>query len=305
MPTPSGTISLSDVNDELGNPSTAQISMNDTDVRLLADIKAGPISMDDLRDKSDALPWTLKLTHHSSIWPHVDWEKSPGFWVYNITTENGTVIVNNGAGFNLVQNGSALSHVGFILGFGTGDTTFYYGGTNSIQEPATGQFQYYADEFEYTIDDGSEYVNITLRANTWLYFFENVQQIDAWDGYDNSTSTTAETYSRDYMKFGYKTIYESVSTVVGPLDSFGVDFTYTAPTLTNCTQSNVVHTGAPTYNETTNNWGDVIDFRITRNNETTTSCEVAIPMYDTTVTEGYEIEWVGPPDGSFFVDYYG
>jgi len=291
MPTPSGTISLSDVNDELGNNSTAQISMNDTDVRLLAEINAGPISMDDLRDKSAALPWTLKLTHHSSIWPHVNWEKSPGFWVYNITTENGTVIVNNGAGFNLVQNGSALSHAGFILDFGTGNTTFYYGGTNSIQEPGTGQFEYYADEFEYTIDDGSEYVDITLRANTWLYF--SIMTSDAWDGYDNSTSTVAESYGRDYMKFGYKTITDLISTVAGHIGS-SATFTYTAPTLTNCTQSNVVHTGAPTVTETTNNWGDVIDFRITRNNETITSCEVAIPMYDTTVTEGYLVEYIGP-----------
>lgn len=296
MPTPSGTISLSDVNDELGNNSTAQISMNDSDVRDLAE-RTGTvsISMDDLRDKSDALPWTLKLTHHSSIWPHTFEESGPGFWVYNITTENGTVIVNNGAGFNLVQNAggttSALTLVGYILGFGTGTSKFYYGGTNYIQEPATGPFQYYADEFEYTIDDGSEYVNITLRANTWRYFYES--HGDAWDGYDNSTSTLAESHSRDYMKFGYKTLVDVVSAVIEEVVGNYAEFTYTAPTLTNCTQSNVVHTGAPTYNETTNNWGDVIDFRITRNNETTTSCEVAIPMYDTTVTEGYEVEYVG------------
>lgn len=52
MPTPSGTISLSDVNIELRRTSTASINMNEADVRSLARIPSGTISMSDLRSKS-------------------------------------------------------------------------------------------------------------------------------------------------------------------------------------------------------------------------------------------------------------
>lgn len=52
MATPTGTISLSDVNTELGKSSTATISLNDSDVRDLAGVASGAISMDDLRGKS-------------------------------------------------------------------------------------------------------------------------------------------------------------------------------------------------------------------------------------------------------------
>lgn len=54
MPTPTGQISLSDVNTELSKPATALITLNDTDVRTLAQ-KPGSgtiISMNDLRGKS-------------------------------------------------------------------------------------------------------------------------------------------------------------------------------------------------------------------------------------------------------------
>ena len=55
MPTPTGTISLSDVNVELGYSSTATISLNDAAVRALAGVGgAGTlISMDNLRGKSN------------------------------------------------------------------------------------------------------------------------------------------------------------------------------------------------------------------------------------------------------------
>jgi alpha-tubulin suppressor-like RCC1 family protein len=52
MTTPTGTISLSDVNIELGRSATAQINMNDADVRTLAGVPSGAISMNDLRGKS-------------------------------------------------------------------------------------------------------------------------------------------------------------------------------------------------------------------------------------------------------------
>jgi len=48
LPT-SGPISLGDVNEELGKSSTATISLNDSDVRGLAEIPSGEISLGDLR----------------------------------------------------------------------------------------------------------------------------------------------------------------------------------------------------------------------------------------------------------------
>lgn len=56
MTTPSGTISLDDVNVELEKASGSTISMNDSLVRLLADKSSGAISMDDLRGKSYITP---------------------------------------------------------------------------------------------------------------------------------------------------------------------------------------------------------------------------------------------------------
>lgn len=52
MTLPTGTITMNQVNVELGNPGTSQISLNDTAVRNLASIPSGTISMDDLRGKS-------------------------------------------------------------------------------------------------------------------------------------------------------------------------------------------------------------------------------------------------------------
>ena len=53
MPTPTGTISMSQVNTELGRSSTANISLNETAVRTLAGVASGTISMDNLRGKSN------------------------------------------------------------------------------------------------------------------------------------------------------------------------------------------------------------------------------------------------------------
>ena len=52
MTTPAGTIGMSDVNIELSKTSTALVTLNDGDVRTLAAVPSGIISMDDLRNKS-------------------------------------------------------------------------------------------------------------------------------------------------------------------------------------------------------------------------------------------------------------
>lgn len=52
MTLPTGTISMSQVNTELGLTSTTLISLNQTNVRTLAGVPSGAISMNDLRGKS-------------------------------------------------------------------------------------------------------------------------------------------------------------------------------------------------------------------------------------------------------------
>lgn len=52
MALPTGTISMSQVNTELGRSSTATISLGESAVRTLAGVPSGAISMDNLRGKS-------------------------------------------------------------------------------------------------------------------------------------------------------------------------------------------------------------------------------------------------------------
>lgn len=56
MALPTGTISLSQVNSELGRSPTQSINLNDTAVRSLAGKASGAISMNDLRGKSAVQP---------------------------------------------------------------------------------------------------------------------------------------------------------------------------------------------------------------------------------------------------------
>lgn len=64
MPTPTGTIALSDVNVELGRSSTASINMNESAVRTLAGVGGSGtvISMNDLRGKS-----SLSVSYPSNV----------------------------------------------------------------------------------------------------------------------------------------------------------------------------------------------------------------------------------------------
>ncbi len=52
MTLPTGTISMSQVNTELGRSATATISLGESAVRTLAGVPSGAISMDNLRGKS-------------------------------------------------------------------------------------------------------------------------------------------------------------------------------------------------------------------------------------------------------------
>jgi hypothetical protein len=73
MPTPTGTISLSNVNTELGRSATANINMNDSAVRALAGVGGSGtiITMDNLRGKS-SLAATLPDYGVTSGWIEMD-----------------------------------------------------------------------------------------------------------------------------------------------------------------------------------------------------------------------------------------
>jgi hypothetical protein len=63
MPLPTGTISMSEVNTELGRASNTNISLNEGVVRTLAGVASGAISMDNLRGKSNRAPYSDVSTY--------------------------------------------------------------------------------------------------------------------------------------------------------------------------------------------------------------------------------------------------
>lgn len=58
MTLPTGTISLAQVNVELGRAANVEINMNEGPVRTLAGVPSGAISMDNLRGKTGGAVWT-------------------------------------------------------------------------------------------------------------------------------------------------------------------------------------------------------------------------------------------------------
>lgn len=63
MTTPTGTISATSINEELGQSSTTQLSLNASNVRALAGILSGQISYDDLRGRSAVELTLLESTY--------------------------------------------------------------------------------------------------------------------------------------------------------------------------------------------------------------------------------------------------
>jgi hypothetical protein len=102
MTTPSGTITMANVNTELGRSTTASVNMNETAVRALARVASGAISMDNLRNKKfiDFAGFTLVSTGAPFFGETADatlWIDSNGDW-YGID--------NAGFGGSTVYSGS-------------------------------------------------------------------------------------------------------------------------------------------------------------------------------------------------------
>ena len=144
MTLPTGQISMSQVNVELGLSSTAQISLNDSAVRSLAGVASGQISMDNLRGKSAGGTFTpnggtssgspLYIANNSAtsaVTATITCSAS-ATWTYVRTTAIGAGSVN-------VANGASATSITFTVGFGStarqsiwsltavsGSTTRYY-----------------------------------------------------------------------------------------------------------------------------------------------------------------------------------
>jgi hypothetical protein len=102
MPTPTGTISLSDVNIELGLSSTATISMNDAAVRTLAGVGGSGtiITMDNLRGKS-SLTFSPDGSTNSG--------NPTGIYNYGSSNTSATITASSAVTWNWTRNGSAGS----------------------------------------------------------------------------------------------------------------------------------------------------------------------------------------------------
>lgn len=103
MTTPTGTISMSDVNAELSKVSTALITLNDTDVRNLAGVFSGTISMDDLRGKS--------AVNYGTLTPNYTVRAEGQSFTFTLS---GGTAVPNGTYYWRVEYGSNLSVSDFV-----------------------------------------------------------------------------------------------------------------------------------------------------------------------------------------------
>lgn len=93
MTLPTGTISMSQVNTELGLAATTNISLNQANVRALAGVPSGAISMNDLRGKSAV---TLVFNNAQTFDVYTDFYGSGGFAAYITINTNGSITLGGG-----------------------------------------------------------------------------------------------------------------------------------------------------------------------------------------------------------------
>lgn len=134
MTTPSGTISLSDVNIELGLAATTIISMNQSNVRSLAGVPSGQISMSNLQNKSNTLVGGIRVETGKTGWQ-----------AYS------------------TANGSSLNTLGAVLGTSI-PTSAASDGTNIIVN-----YQRTRNEIAYSTNSGVSWTASTLptSSSTW------------------------------------------------------------------------------------------------------------------------------------------
>lgn len=125
MTLPTGTISMSQVNTELGYASTATISLNDAAVRSLAGVPSGAISMSNLQGKSNTFLFTISTNQTNAnlrtLAVNAGWNQSSKVIA---TISSGVNISSNNTGIPAMTvngsfpNGVELANNGFIVGMG-------------------------------------------------------------------------------------------------------------------------------------------------------------------------------------------
>lgn len=118
MTTPSGQIGLSDVNVELGFPSTTSINMNQSDVRTLAGVGGSGtvISMNNLRGKSNRVAVGITLSSNTTnynIYNNRGGTYSAGKTDVTVTINSGVVVYSTSTGTYAMDTGT---------GWASGDT---------------------------------------------------------------------------------------------------------------------------------------------------------------------------------------
>ena len=131
MPTPTGTISLANVNVELGYASTAYITMNDANVRTLAGVGGSGtiISMDNLRGKT----WVTLSAALPQYSPGSGYDINLTEYVYRLEpayTECYVDIILRNDGTGAYRKGSSFQATNDFTSFtwktGTGSVGDYY-----------------------------------------------------------------------------------------------------------------------------------------------------------------------------------
>lgn len=126
MPTPSGQISLGDINVELGLTATAQISMNDTVVRTLAGVVSGEISLQNLQNKSNTFSFNLTSGSNLNLRTQAVLAGWTGTSLVIATIPAGNTISSTSTGASALTvdgsfpNGVQLVNNGTIVGAGGG-----------------------------------------------------------------------------------------------------------------------------------------------------------------------------------------
>ena len=162
MPTPTGTISLSDVNVELGRSSTANISMNEAAVRTLAGVGGSGtiITMDNLRGKSNA---SVAISDQSALDYSYSGSGGQGFARYQLNA--------NGVAYRTNFNGTLIAIGGEWLTSGSaGLFDAYATWTGSAGNPGgvTGAWQNLGTTREWLIYIEDGYASRTLAVQIRL-----------------------------------------------------------------------------------------------------------------------------------------
>lgn len=98
--TPSGTISLADINTALNRSATAPISMNDSAVRFLANQTSGSVNMDAMRNKY-TFSGTITVGVYDDGKSYILGYAGPGFGSVNPSTLNGGTVLEMGYDGNI------------------------------------------------------------------------------------------------------------------------------------------------------------------------------------------------------------